>query len=74
MTAPATPGQFPDRLVIEMECGITVYPARAGTRPLAGRVVRKRPAAAVRGGNRGQTGRQAGEVAEQAPRPTGRSP
>ena len=28
MTAPATPGQFPDRLVIEMECGITVYPAR----------------------------------------------
>ena len=27
MTAPAS--QFPERLVIEMECGITVYPARA---------------------------------------------
>jgi len=29
MTAPASPGQFPERLVIEMDCGITVYPARA---------------------------------------------
>ena len=29
MTAPARPSQFPERLVIEMECGITVYPARA---------------------------------------------
>ena len=29
MTAPAPPSQFPERLVIEMECGITVYPARA---------------------------------------------
>jgi integrase len=28
MTAPATLGEFPDRPVIEMECGITVYPAR----------------------------------------------
>lgn len=28
MTTPATPGPFDDRLVIEMECGITVYPAR----------------------------------------------
>jgi integrase len=29
VTAPAPPSQFPERLVIEMECGITVYPARA---------------------------------------------
>lgn len=28
MTTPATPGQLPGRLVIEMECGITVYPSR----------------------------------------------
>lgn len=28
MTTPATPSQLPDRLVIEMECGITVYPSR----------------------------------------------
>jgi len=28
VTAPVDSGQFPDRLVIEMECGITVYPAR----------------------------------------------
>ncbi|HTR95064.1 MAG TPA: tyrosine-type recombinase/integrase [Trebonia sp.] len=28
MSAPAAYGQFPDRLVIEMESGITVYPAR----------------------------------------------
>jgi len=29
VTAPAPPSQFPERLVIEMEWGITVYPARA---------------------------------------------
>ena len=28
MTAPAPPSQFPERLVIELECGVTVYPAR----------------------------------------------
>ena len=29
MTIPAAPDQAPDRPVIELECGITVYPARA---------------------------------------------
>ena len=28
MTTPAVPGPLPDRPVIEMDCGITVYPAR----------------------------------------------
>ncbi len=46
--------------VIELECGITVYPARSGG-ALAGGLVRRRPAAAVRGGDRGQADRQAGK-------------
>ena len=32
MTTPAAPGPLPDRTVIEMDCGITVYPARGERR------------------------------------------
>jgi integrase len=32
MTTPPAPGPLPDRLVIEMDCGITVYPARGERR------------------------------------------
>jgi hypothetical protein len=36
--------------VIELECGITVYPVRSGGRPVAGGLVRGRGAAARRFG------------------------
>src|SRR5690349_14242616 len=51
------------RVVVEVEGGITVYPARrAGDRWRA--VVRGRAAAAVRGGGRGQARPQLARVAE----------
>jgi hypothetical protein len=46
--------------VIELEFGITVYPARE-EKPLASRLVRGRQASAVRGVQQGEAGRQAGE-------------
>ena len=56
---PATRGD--GNPVIELEYGITVYPARAGQDPVARGLVRERQPAAVRGGVRGTAGCQAGE-------------
>ena len=49
------------RAVIELDAGITVYPLAGERGPVAGGLGRGRPPAVLRGGNRGETGRPAGE-------------
>jgi hypothetical protein len=49
------------RPVIELDAGITVYPPERDGGPVAGDLGRGRPPAVLRGRDRGEAGRQAGE-------------